>query len=369
VPEPEEESTRAEAAAPRHNNNNNNDDDVAVTHEEHALRCSTGALVHYGLGSGPTSYGARGGASIVDASPVADSSPNSPLPDVAVSPEVAADGSTVSRPHSRPSSRRASFGSHGVAAGFAEEAAELAAHLAAERRGDSVRLSWQLGSGPTLLGRPEGDVSVSPQPVDSSDTSPLPSASPDGARHVPPARSNNPSGQEREHMSTRSHVRHVIAEGGIASCPPFDHAAESAGKEVREPSHPSKSGWQSVGSCTHTHMGGCACANCVVGVRVQNHPNRSAPVATNPPPTKPTAAKRGPTTVTTERESKSVSALRESVATLRSASSSPLLDSHLDLCVSCWETVYVCKCEAKAEREESRRILETREPPVRSMLQ
>jgi hypothetical protein len=67
-----------------------------------------------------------------------------------------------------------------------------------------------------------------------------------------------------------------------------------------------------------------------------------------------------------ERESlKSVSALRESVASLResrSASSSPLLATNLDLCVSCWETCFVCKCEAKAEREESRRILETREP-------
>jgi hypothetical protein len=219
-------------------------------HEEHALRCLTGALVHYGLGSGPTSYGARG-ASIVDASPVADSSPNSPLPDVSVSPEVAADGSTVSRPSSRPSSRRASFGVHGGAADFAEQAAvlaaELAAHQAAERRGDSVRLSWQLGSGPTLLGRPEGDVSVSPQPSDSSDTSPLPSASPDVMHLAPAARSNEPSRQEHQHeyererMSMRSHMRHVIAEGGIASCLPFDQAAESPGKEVREPSRPSTS--------------------------------------------------------------------------------------------------------------------------------
>jgi hypothetical protein len=99
----------------------------------------------------------------------------------------------------------------------------------------------------------------------------------------------------------------------------------------------------------------------VKDVHEQNYPNRTAPVITNPPPSKRAAAKCGTTLSTTERECKSVSALRESVATLRSACSSPLLDSHLDLCVSCWETVYVCKCEAKAEREESRRILETRE--------
>jgi hypothetical protein len=137
-------------------------------------------LVRGGLGSGPTQYGGRG-ATIVDASPAPDSSPHSPLPDVMVSPDDAA--------------------------------AAMSSSPRNAARAPSVRRSWQLGSGPT-------DAAGT---THSSDTSPLPSVSPDAPGRSLPAHAPRGTGSpltRQEVSSTLPTSHQAWTSGGGAGFEP-----------------------------------------------------------------------------------------------------------------------------------------------------